>query len=86
MIVDLIFWPLMIILTISFCIVIRDSIRREGKMGINLEKIKCPRCGEKKSNFKFAKSFPKILWGSWVCGKCGCEMDQWGKEIERKNK
>jgi len=33
------------IIGIIFLLMIRDTVRRKGRWGINLEKIQCPHCG-----------------------------------------
>lgn len=84
MIINLIFGSVVIFIFIAFILVIRDSIRREGRWGINLEKVRCPRCGNKSPNFRLPESLHQTLWGGWHCTKCGCEVNKWGKEIDGK--
>jgi len=54
---------------------------RTGKMGINVEKVNCPLCGEKAPIVRAPKNMKQFLWGGWTCVKCGCEMDKYGIQI-----
>jgi len=54
---------------------------RESKWGINIYPVNCPKCSENMPRFRSPKSFRELMWGGWNCPKCGCRMNQWGKEI-----
>ena len=54
---------------------------RSGRMGINLEKVSCPQCGEKMSQVRKPANISQALWGGWTCGECGTEMDKYGERI-----
>ena len=54
---------------------------REGKWGINLSKVTCPKCSEPMPRFRKPKNERQALWGGWTCPKCGCEMDKYGVEV-----
>ncbi len=60
-------------------LVIKSSIEKKGKMGINLGHVKCPECGEDAPKVRIPKNFPQAMFGGWTCSKCGTEMDKWGK-------
>ena len=49
--------------------------------GINLEPVNCPACGSPMPQLRQPKSLGQRLWGGWTCGKCGCEIDKWGRPI-----
>ena len=51
--------------------------------GINLEKVKCPKCGTEQPKFRLPKGIKEALWGGWTCEKCGCKMDKYGNEIKK---
>ena len=68
-------------LTILFLLMLRDTFRRKGHWGINLESKGCPRCGEQLPMMRKPASFNQALWGGWTCSKCSCEIDKWGVEI-----
>ena len=60
--------------------------RKQTKWGINLKRICCPRCGEKAPFVRKPTTLRQALWNGWTCPKCGCEMDKWGKEVEKLEK
>ena len=49
--------------------------------GINREPVNCPACGCPMLQVRQPKSLRQALWGGGTCGKCGCEMDKWGRLI-----
>ncbi|MFL0798778.1 MAG: transposase [Cellvibrionaceae bacterium] len=54
---------------------------KSGKMGINLEKVTCPKCGEEMPKVRKASNFRQLLWGGWTCSSCGTEMNKYGVEL-----
>lgn len=84
MIIIIIFSILFILFLGGLCLVIRDSYRKEGRWGIDLKLIVCPRCGATAPAFRKPTSLRQFLWGGWTCNKCGCEIDKWGKEITKE--
>lgn len=75
---------LQVVLLIGFIWIIVQSIRRRGKMGINVQAlvnpINCPKCGQVLPRFRTPKGFSEMLWGGWTCPNCGTKFDKWGKE------
>ena len=59
---------------------------RKDEWGINLKEIRCPRCGERFPPVRKPMSSQQALWGGWICPKCGCEVDKWGREVEELKK
>jgi hypothetical protein len=53
----------------------------KNRWGINLEPVNCPACGSPMPQVRQPKSLRQALWGGFTCGKCGCEMDKWGRLI-----
>jgi hypothetical protein len=53
----------------------------KNRWGMNLEPVKCPVCGSPMPQTRQPKSLRQALWGGGTCGKCGCEMDKWGRLI-----
>ena len=51
----------------------------KNQWGINLEPVNCPACGSPMQHVRQPKSFRQALWGGGTCGKCGCQMDKWGR-------
>ncbi len=54
---------------------------REGKLGINLKNVNCPRCATPMPATRLPKNTKQVLWGGWTCPKCGCEIDKYGAEV-----
>lgn len=50
-----------------------------SKLGINLEQVQCPGCGEQLPSIRMPKHWHELMWGGWTCPNCGCRMDKWGK-------
>lgn len=53
-----------------------------GKVGINLEEVHCPQCGERMPPLRIPEGLHQLLWGGWICPKCSCRMDKWGKAVD----
>jgi len=43
---------------------------------------KCPECGEQLPKVRKPANRRQILWGSWTCPNCGCEVDRKGRKVE----
>jgi ribosomal protein L37AE/L43A len=84
-----------IFLAIALYFVIRDTRRRSGRWGINLNRREnsksklpilsqpaCPACGQVPEKFRFPLSIREAMWGGWTCEGCGQAMDKWGNAIE----
>jgi predicted RNA-binding Zn-ribbon protein involved in translation (DUF1610 family) len=52
-----------------------------GKMGINLDKVDCPECGDTVPVIRKPENIRRALWGGWTCKKCGTEMNKYGHKI-----
>jgi predicted RNA-binding Zn-ribbon protein involved in translation (DUF1610 family) len=50
--------------------------------GINLDSVRCPKCGQQMPGIRVPENLHQLLWGGWSCPQCGCRMDKWGKAIE----
>jgi hypothetical protein len=53
----------------------------KNRWGVNLEPVNCPACGLPMPKVRRPESLKQALWGGGNCGKCGCEMDKWGRLI-----
>jgi len=51
----------------------------KNRWGINTRHVICPACGSPMPQVRQPKSIRQALWGGFTCGKCGCEMDKWGR-------
>lgn len=70
--------------SIALFFVIKGSIEKKGKWGINTDSIvQCPRCSAVLPKFRKPISLNQALWGGGVCKICGCEVDKWGEEIKK---
>ncbi len=58
-----------------------SSVRRKGKMGINVRREDCPECGEPAPRVRAPANFRQFMWGGWTCSSCGTELDKWGQEV-----
>lgn len=54
---------------------------RQGKLGINLAHVHCPRCAEPMPPVRIPKTASQMLWGGWTCPQCGCKMNKYGTEL-----
>jgi predicted RNA-binding Zn-ribbon protein involved in translation (DUF1610 family) len=54
---------------------------KSGKMGVNLEVVACPQCGEVVPKIRKPANTKQLLWGGWTCSNCGTEMDKYGSKI-----
>jgi len=62
--------------------VVRGTRRRDN-MGINLNRIHCPKCGAAVPMVRTPSSFKQAMWGGHTCKACGTEMDKWGRATGR---
>jgi hypothetical protein len=58
---------------------------KRSKLGINLQTVQCPECGESMPAFRKPEGISQLLWGGWTCQHCGCRMDKWGNGVEPKS-
>lgn len=52
------------------------------KTPINTNKVFCPKCGEEQPFLRIPNDRAQLIKGGWDCKKCGCKMDNLGKEVE----
>jgi ribosomal protein L37E len=71
-----------VLLAVGAALMIRDTCRRKGAMGLNFRKVDCPRCGMKAPAIRIPTSLHQAMWGGWTCSRCETEIDKWGREIE----
>jgi hypothetical protein len=77
------FLPLLLIVVPLTWLLVRGTMKK-GKMGVNLAPpTNCPRCQIPLPQVRLPTSFRQMMWGGWTCKSCGCEMDKWGRVIER---
>jgi hypothetical protein len=73
---------MMLTLAVGGALVVRDTVRRRGRWGINLSPVHCPRCGERAPVVRVPKNRRQTLWGGCTCAGCGLEYDKWGRPVE----
>jgi hypothetical protein len=66
---------------VGLALVVRGTIRRRGRWGINLSPVFCPRCRERAPAIRDPRNRWQALWGGSTCGKCGLEFDKWGQAV-----
>ncbi|WP_145243330.1 hypothetical protein [Urbifossiella limnaea] len=62
-------------------LVVRDTVRRRGKWGVNPRPIECPNCGEPAPVVRKPANRRQMLWGGATCAECGQEYDKWGDPV-----
>lgn len=64
-----------------FVMTIVDTIRQQGRWGINFQGASCPQCKQAAPTLRMPKNARQALWGGWTCERCRIEIDKWGKPI-----
>jgi hypothetical protein len=54
---------------------------RKGRWGINLESVRCPNCVTPMSARRRPMFRSQMLFGGWMCPRCGTKMDKWGRNV-----
>lgn len=65
-------------------LVVRDTRRKKGNWGINLEPSVCRKCDTPCPPVRTPANFRQMLWGGWTCPHCGYELDKWGEPIDNQ--
>jgi len=71
-----------LVLLIGFVLVVRDTIRRRGRWGVNTKPVACPECGGPAPVIRAPANWRQALWGGHTCEDCGTEYDKWGEPVE----
>jgi hypothetical protein len=77
---NVVFLIMMSVLLIGVLLVAFGTLAK-NRWGINLEPVSCVACGSPMPRVRRPQSLKQSLWGGGTCGKCGCEMDKWGRLI-----
>jgi hypothetical protein len=72
-------------LAIGLGLMIRDTVRKKGNWGINLNPVICPSCGEPATTLRKPASGRQAIWGGQTCSRCGTEFDKWGRAVPGPN-
>jgi hypothetical protein len=67
------------VLLVGLVLVVRDTVRRSGRWGINLRPLVCPRCQTPLPRVRVPGDGREAMWGGSTCA-CGCRLDKWGRE------
>ena len=49
--------------------------------GINLQPVRCPRCGTVQPRVRMPGNGRQAMWGGSTCPSCGLELDKWGRPV-----
>jgi hypothetical protein len=72
------------LLTVGGYLVVRDTIRKKGRWGINTKSARCLQCDKPAPVVRVPKNLNQMLWGGWTCSECGYELDKWGEPVEKQ--
>ena len=79
-VMNVIFIVIFSVLFLGLLLVVFGTVTK-NRWGVNLRPVDCPVCGSATPQVRQPKSLRQALWGGGTCGKCGCEMDKWGRRI-----
>ena len=79
-VMNMVFIVTMSVLVLGILLVAFGTVTK-NRWGINLEPVNCPACGSLMPKVRRPASLKQALWGGGTCGKCGCEIDKWGRLI-----
>jgi hypothetical protein len=82
-IIIIIFLIMFLLASISLVLIIISTNKREGRWGINTSTVVCPKCGTTFPKVRKPANLRQALWGGGTCKNCSCEVDKWGKEINK---
>lgn len=66
-------------------LMVRDSVRRRGRWGVNLRRLACPRCDAKLPRLLYPGTLRQAMSGGFTCPECGCVVDKWGRQAIDQN-
>ncbi len=70
-----------LVLAAGGVLVVRDTVRRRGRWGLNFQQVRCPECGEPAPVVRRPQNRRQALWGGCTCARCGTEYDKWGRPV-----
>jgi hypothetical protein len=69
-----------VILGVNVALNVYGTIAK-NEWGINLRRVRCPRCAAAQRWLRWPTSGRQAMWGGHTCAHCGCEMDKWGRPL-----
>jgi len=73
-------------LLVGLILVVRDTVRKRGRWGINLRRVSCPHCGLPSPTIRKPQNRRQAMWGGCTCTGCGEEYDKWGYPVAQENR
>jgi hypothetical protein len=70
----------LVLLAIGLVLVVYGTITKD-RWGINLARVKCPKCQAAMPWVRKPASGREAMWGGYTCPICKTEMDKWGRPI-----
>jgi len=67
----------------AIILIVGDTIKGEGKWGINVGRVYCPECSAPLPRIRKPKNERQRMWGGWTCEFCGTEIDKWGGRVDK---
>jgi len=83
MIIIIYLFVMILLLSVGLVLVIISTNKREGRWGINTSTVVCPKCGTTFPKRRKPANLRQALWGGGTCQNCSCEVDKWGKELNK---
>jgi hypothetical protein len=69
------------LLVTGVVLMVRDTVRKRGRWGINTGVAVCRQCGTTAPVIRKPANFNQMMWGGWTCAECGLELDRWGEPV-----
>lgn len=66
-------------------VLVRDTVRRRGRWGINIGPLSCPECAAPAPVVRSPRNLRQALWGGCTCAECGIEYDKWGEAVDKSS-
>ena len=63
-------------------LLIIGKYNKNSKLGINLNRVYCPKCNLKQPIIRRPSNERETLYGGYTCEKCKTKMDKFGVEIK----
>ena len=65
-------------------LVVRDTVRKKGRWGLNTKPAKCRQCDTPAPVVRVPQNLDQMFWGGWTCAECGYELDKWGEPVAKQ--